>query len=141
MRVGCGRKWDSFPHGEFNNSIARIKFIDRFAPAGGGKFNREVAQTDQVERFDGDCVNLRRRSMSMDFNEIEVSEAIDKPSRRHFADAAKVIRINAVNIASLKLLGAGRDAVEHLVAIKEMNGSQNKIELVPMLLDPFSSRP
>ena len=139
MRVGCGRKWDSFPHGEFNNSIARIKFIDRFAPASSGKFNPKIARTNEIERFADDCVNLRIWPMTMDFDEVEMSKAVDEPNRRYFADAAKIIIVNGINIAPFELISAHRDAVEHLiVAIKKVDGAQNKIELIPMLLDPFS---
>src|SRR6266513_860122 len=141
MRVGRGCKWNPLPHREFNDSIARIKFVYRFAPTSGGKFNRKIAQANEVERFTDDCVHLHMRSMTMDFDEIQMGEAIDQPSRCYFADTAKVIGVNCSNIASVELLGASRDTVEHLVvAIEEMDGSQNKIEFVPMLLDPFSPR-
>ena len=139
MRVGRGCKWNPLPQREFNDSIARVKFVYRLAPTSGGKFNRKIAQANEVKRFTDDRVDLPMRSMTMDFDEIQMGEAIDQPSRCHFADTAKVIGVNSINIASVELLGASRDTVEHLVAaIEEMDGSQNKIEFVPMLLDPFS---
>ena len=77
--------------------------------------------------------------MTMDFYEVEMSEAINKPSRGNFTDTPKIICIDGVDISAIELLGAGRDAVEHLIlAIEEMDRAQNKIELIPMFLDPFS---
>ena len=76
----------------------------------------------------------------MDFDKIEMRKAIDQSSRSHFADTAKVIRVNRIDIASLELLGAARNGVEHLIgAIKEVDRAQDKIELIPVLLDPFST--
>src|SRR6266705_3475923 len=138
VRRGC--KWNPLPHGEFNDSIARIKFVYRFAPAGSGEFNRKIARANEVKRFTGDRVNLRIWPMTMDFDEIEMCKAINEPSRCHFADTAEVIGVNCIDIASFELRSPGRDAVEHLIsAIKEMNGAQHKVEFVPISFDPFSS--
>src|SRR5207249_8608853 len=53
---------------------------------------------------------------------------------------AKIISVNLVDISAFELCGAIRHAVEHLIgAIKEMNRAQDKIELVPMLLNPVSA--
>ena len=79
--------------------------------------------------------------MAMNLDQVNVSEAIDQTSRCYFADTTKVVGVNCVNIAPIKLLGAGRDAVEHLIVpIKEMNRTENKIEFIPIFLDPLSSR-
>ena len=139
MRVGRGRKWNPLLHRQLKDSVAWIKFVDRLTPASSGKFNPKVARTNEIERFADDCVNLRIWPMTMDFDEVEMSKAVDEPNRRYFADAAKVIIVNGINIAPFELLSAHRDAVEHLiVAIKKVDGAQDKIELIPMLLDPFS---
>ena len=78
--------------------------------------------------------------MTVDFDKIEMGQTIDEPSRGYFADTAKIIGVNGVDTTALELFRAGRHAVEHLIgAIEEMNRAQDKIELVPMLLDPFSA--
>ena len=77
MRVGRGCKWNPLPHREFNDSIARIKFLYRLAPTSGGKFDRKIAQANEVERFTDDSVDLPMWSMTMDFDEIQMGEAID----------------------------------------------------------------
>ena len=141
MRVGRGRKWNPLLNREFNDSIAWIKLFHRLAQTCGGKFNPKVARTNEIERFARDRVNLRIWPMAMDFDEVEMGKAVDKPSRCYFADTAKVVNVNGINITPLKLLGACRDAVKHLiVATKKMDGAKDKIEFAPMLLDPFSSR-
>jgi hypothetical protein len=77
--------------------------------------------------------------MTMNFDEIEMSEAIDQPGRRHFANTAKIIGVNRIDVMAFELLRAVRHAVEHLIAAtKEVHGAENKIEFVPMLLNPFS---
>src|SRR5438552_13882874 len=69
-----------------------------------------------------------------------MGETIDQSGRYYLADAAKVIRVKRVDMPAFELRGALRHAVEHLVgAIKEMNRAQDKIELVPMLLDPLTA--
>ena len=77
--------------------------------------------------------------MAVDFDKIEMRQAIDQPSRSDFTDAAKVIGIKGIDIASLELLGTDRNAVEHLIpAIEEMNRAQHKIQFVPISLNPFA---
>ena len=69
-----------------------------------------------------------------------MGETIDQSGRYYLADTAKVIRVKRVDIPAFELRGALRHAVEHLIgAIKEMNRAQDKIELVPMLLDPLTA--
>ena len=77
--------------------------------------------------------------MTVDFDKIEMRKTIDQPSRGHFVNPAKIIGVDRIDIASLELLGTSWDAVEHLIsAIEEMDRTQNKIESIPMLLNPFS---
>ena len=67
-------------------------------------------------------------------------EAIDETGGGNLADTTEVIGVNRINVVSIELRCSCRDAVEHLVAsLKEMHGTQNKIEFVPMFLDPLSS--
>src|SRR5438094_10526346 len=69
-----------------------------------------------------------------------MGETIDQSGRYYLADTAKVIRVKRVDIPAFELRGALRHAVEHLIgAIKEMNRAQDKIELVPMFLNPLSA--
>src|SRR5437868_11839569 len=69
-----------------------------------------------------------------------MGETIAQSGRYYLADAAKVIRVNRVDIPAFELRGAIRHAVEHLIgAIKEMNRAQDKIELVPIPLNPVSA--
>ena len=51
MRVGRSCKWNSLREREFDNPIAWIEFSDRFAPAGGGEFDGEIARANEIERF------------------------------------------------------------------------------------------
>jgi hypothetical protein len=69
-----------------------------------------------------------------------MSEAIDQPAGRHFANAAKIIGVNRIDVMAFELLRAIWHAVEHsIAATKEVHGAENKIEFVPMLLNPFSA--
>ncbi len=78
--------------------------------------------------------------MTVDFDQIQMGKAIDQPRRGHFADTVKIILVNRVDIPAIELPGAIRHAVEHLIgAIKEMNRAQDKIEFVPMFLNPVSA--
>ena len=140
MRVGGSCERNPFPHTEFDDSVRGIKFVYGLAPSSGGKLNREIARTNKIERLVDDRVDLCIRPMTVDFDKIEMGQTIDEPSRGYFADTPKVIGVNGVDTAALELFRAGRHAVEHLIgAIEEMNRAQDKIELVPMLLDPFSA--
>src|SRR5216117_1799919 len=69
-----------------------------------------------------------------------MGQTINQPCRCYFGDTAKVIGVNRVDTPAFELRGAIRHAVEHLIgAIKKMNRAQDKIELVPMLLDPLTA--
>ena len=141
MRVGCGRKWNSLGEREFDDPIARIEFLYRFAPAGGGKFDRKIARVDEIERFGRERFNIGVRTMAVNLDQVQMCETIDEPGRGNFAHAAKVIRVDGVDVAIDKLRRARRHAVEHLiVAFEVMNGTENKIEPVPIFFDPLASR-
>src|SRR5262249_50704826 len=78
--------------------------------------------------------------MTVDFDQIQMGETINQPRSSYFPDTAKVIGVNRVNAPAFKLRAPIRHAVEHLIsAIKEMNRAQDKIELVPMFLNPVSA--
>src|SRR5437879_7294213 len=141
MRVGRGCEWDCLCHCQLNDAIARVKFVHRFAPARGGKFNRKITRANELERFIGNRTDFRVRAMAVNFDEIEMGETIDKSAGSDFAHASKIIRIQLVDTTIFKLLRACRNAVEHLiVALEEMNGAENEIEFVPIFLHPFSPR-
>jgi hypothetical protein len=75
--------------------------------------------------------------MPVDFDQVEMREAIDQTRFRDLAKSMKIIRVNLVDVAAGKLFGAGRNAVEHLVgAIEVMDRTENEIELLPIFLDP-----
>src|SRR5215467_6744785 len=140
MRVGSSGEGNTFLNAEFDDSLCGIKFVYGLAPSGGGKLNRETARSNQIERLVNDGVDLCGRPMTMDFDKIEMCKAVHEASRRYFADTAKIISVKCIDIFVLKLFGASRDVVEHLIcAIEEMDRTQNKIELVPMSLDPLAS--
>ena len=87
-----------------------------------------------------ECVDIRIRAMSMDLDQVEMRQAIDQSSRRNFANATKIIRVNLIDVATGKLRGAGRHAVEHLIRrVEIMNRAENEIESVPILLHPASA--
>src|SRR5213592_4450964 len=78
----------------------------------------------------------------MDFHQIEVGQTIHQATRSDFADTAKIIGVNFINVAFGKLLGSGWYTVEHLIGLAEvMNRAENEIESIPILLDPFSASP
>ena len=69
-----------------------------------------------------------------------MSEAIDQPARCYFPDTTKIATVNRVDVLAFELRGTVRHAIEHLFgAIEEMHRAEDKIELVPMLLDPVSA--
>ena len=69
-----------------------------------------------------------------------MSEAIDQPGRCYFPDTTKITIVNRVDVLAFELRGTVRHAIEHLFgAIEEMHRAEDKIELVPMLLDPVSA--
>ena len=79
MCIGSRGKGNLFLHRELNQLVTRIKFVDRFPPTGGGKFNRQIACANKVESFVRDRLYLRIRSVTVDFDQIEVRQAIDQP--------------------------------------------------------------
>src|SRR5438874_8748188 len=81
MRVRGGRKWNANLHRQFDDSIAGIKFVHWFAPTSGGKLNRKIARTDKFKCLVDQRADVFRRSMSMDFDQIQVGKRVDQPSR------------------------------------------------------------
>src|SRR4029453_5089566 len=136
MRVGRRRKGNAFLHRPFDDPVSWVKFVYRLAPSSGRQLKRKVARSNEIERFANDRVDLCVWPMTMDFYEVEMSEAINKTSRGNFADTPKIIWIDGIEIPAIQFVGPGRDPVEHLIlAIEEMDRAQDKIELIPMLLD------
>src|SRR4029453_16555577 len=139
MRVGGRRKGNAFLHRQFDDPVSWVKFVYRLSPSRGRQLNRKGARSNEIERFANDCVDFSVWPMTMDFYEIEMSEAIDKAGRGNFTNTPKIICVDGVDISAIELFGAGWDAVEHLIlAVEEMDRPQDKIELIPMLFDPFS---
>src|SRR5437879_13091589 len=140
MRVRGRSERNPLVYCELNDPVARVKLIQRLAPSSGGKLNREILCVNKIECFAQQTAGPCARPMTVDFDQIQMSEAIDQLRRCYFADTAKIIGVNRVDTPAFKLRGAVRHAVEHLIsAIKEMNRAQDKIELVPMLLNPVSA--
>jgi len=140
MRVRGRRERNPLLYRQLNDPVARVKFLHRLAPSSGGKLDREIPHVNKVESFINQTADLFVRPMTMDFDQIQMGETINQARRSYLADTAKVIRVNRVNIPACELRGATWHAVEHLIgAIKEMHRAQDKIELVPMLLDPVSA--
>ena len=138
VRVGGNCKRNPLLYCQVNNSITWIKFAHRLAPSSGGEFDCEIPRPNKIERFIDDGADLRTRSMTMNLNEVDMSEAIDEPRCSHFANTAKVVGVNRIDITAFELPRAIWHPVEHLIgAIKEVHRAQDKIEFVPMLLDPF----
>src|SRR4051812_40084163 len=80
--------------------------------------------------------------MAVDLDEIEVRQAIDHPGRGNLADAAKVIGVDFVDRPAVELFGAGGNAIEHLIwPLEIVDGAENEIEAIPVLLDPGTARP
>src|SRR4029453_162830 len=139
MSVGGRRKGNAFLHRQFDDPVSWVKFVYRLAPSSGRQLNRKVARANEIERFAHDGVDLCFWPMTMDFYEVKMSEAIDKPRSGNLTDTPKIICVNGIDISAVELPSPGRNAVENLIrAIKEMDRAQDKIELIPMLLDPFS---
>src|ERR1044072_9134155 len=138
VRIGGNRKRNSLLYCQFDDPIARIQFVHRLAPSSGGKFDCEIPPWNEIECFVNNSADFRAGPMTMNLNKIKVSEAIDQPGCRHFANTAKIIAVNFVDIMPFELLSAIWHAVEHLIgATKKAPGTENKIEFVPMLLNPF----
>ena len=137
MRVGCSREPDPFRDREPDDLVGGIKFVDRFAPAGGGELDRETARGDQIERRGNEVLDRRLRAMAMNLDEVEMGETIDQARRGDLANAAKIIRVNFIDIAFGELFGASRHAVEHLIgAVEIMDRAENEVEPVPVFLHP-----
>src|SRR6266481_5931623 len=140
MRVGCSGERNTFLHCELNDPVSWVSFVHRLAPSGGGKLNREVLRSNKVKCFTDQTTDLCTRPMTMDFDEIEMGKAIDQTRSCYFSDTTKIIGVHRVDIAAFELRRAIRHAVEHLIgAIEEMNRAEDKIEFVPMLLNPVSA--
>src|SRR6266571_698337 len=140
MRVRGRSERNPLLYRQLNDPVARVKFVHRLAPAGGGKLDREIPRANKVESFINQIADLCARPMTVDFDQIEMGETINQPRRCYFADATKIVGVNRGDTPAFELRGAIRHAVEHLIgAIKEMNRAQDKIELVPMFLNPVSA--
>src|ERR1700730_3315701 len=141
MCVGGGRKWNSLLNGEPNDLVARIKLVHRFAPAGSGKLDGQIALANEIECFASDRFDLRAWPMAVDLDEIKMGETIDESRRSNLAHATKVICINVVDVAILELRRAGRHAIEHLiVALKVVHRAEHEIETLPIFLHPLAAR-
>ena len=141
MRIGRSHERNSFFHREPNDFVARIKFVDRFAPARGGKFDAQIARPNKIEGLIHDRSNIAARAMAMDFDKIEMRQAINQTRCGDLANTAKVVFINFVDVAPNKLFRAVGHAVEHLLRIVQvMNRAENEVEFVPIFLDPLSAR-
>src|SRR5215471_4739436 len=140
MRVRCGRKWNSLFDRELDDCVARIEFIHWFAPAGGGKLDREIARANKIQGLVNDRSDVATWTMTVNLDEIEVRQAIRQPGRGDFAHTLKIIFVDFVDAAPDKLPRAVRQAVEHLFGIIEvMDRAENEIEFVPIFLDPIST--
>src|ERR1044072_5877897 len=135
VRIGGNRKRNSLLYCQFDDPIARIQVVHRLAPSSGGKFDCEIPASNEIECFGDNSADCRARPMTMNFNKIKVSETINQPGCRHFANTAKIIGVNCIDIMPFELLRAIWHAVEHLRgATKKVHGTENKIEFGPMEL-------
>jgi len=140
MRVRRGRERNSLLDCEPDDFIARVKFVHRFAPAGGGKFHRKFARSNELQCFIDDRSNVATGAMPMNFDQIQVGQTINETGRSDFANTAKIILVDFVYVSTNKLFRTVRHAVEHLIWIVEvMNRAENEIEFVPILLNPGST--
>ena len=122
VRIRGSSERNPFLDCEFGDPVTRVRFIHRLAPAGRGKFDREIVVTNKIECLVRQARNICTRPVTMDLDEIKVSKTIDQSRRRNFADPSKVICIDRIDIPAFELRGAIRYAVEHLViAIEEVN--------------------
>jgi hypothetical protein len=106
VRVGGSRKGNPLLYCQFNDPIAWIEFVYRLAPSSGGKFDCEIPRSNKIERFIDNSADLRAGPMTMNFNKIKMSEAIDQPGCRHFANTAKIIGVNRIDVMAFELLRA-----------------------------------
>src|SRR5262245_47843296 len=114
MRDRCGRKWNSLFDRELDVCVARLEFIDSFAPACGGQRDREMARANKIQRLVNDRSDVATWTMTVNLDEIEVRQAIHQPGRGDFAHTSKIIFVDFVDAAPDKLSRAVRQAVEHL---------------------------
>src|ERR671925_491514 len=103
MRIGGGRKRNSFRGRQLNNWIAGIKFIYWLAPAGGGKLNRKVAPPNKFKSLIDQTGNARVRAMTVDLDQIQMGNTVDQPSLYQLADTSKVIGVDQVDIPAIEL--------------------------------------
>src|SRR3954464_2108358 len=80
------------------------------------------------------------RPMAVDFDQVEVRQAIDQSAGRDISNAFEVIAINGINIAAFELDGAARNGIEHLGSVQVVNRTEHEIQLVPILFYPFAAR-
>src|SRR5438067_12789172 len=97
MGVGRGRERNSLFNREFNERVAGIKFVDRFAPAGGGKLDGEVARANKIQCFLNDRADVTARAMPMDLDQVEVRQAISQTGRGDPAEAPKIVDVGLVD--------------------------------------------
>src|SRR5438093_9199245 len=134
MGVRGDGEGNSLLDGETNNSVRRIKLFHRFTPTSGRQFHREIAGTNQPQCIVHQLCDWPARAVPMDFHQIEVGQTIHQATRSDFADTAKIIGVNFINVAFGKLLGSGWYTVEHLIGLAEvMNRAENEIESIPIL--------
>ena len=93
---------------------------------------------DGEEQLRQYVTEIARRTETENLHEIEMRHAIDQPAPRHRADTLVVIGVNLIDVAPRKFrFLAG--VIEGPVAAQEMHGAKNKIEPVPVLLDPAAA--
>src|SRR5437660_10328356 len=102
MGVGRGRERNSLFNREFNDRVTGIKFVYRFAPAGGGKLDGEVARANEIQCFINDRADVTARAMTMNLDQIEMRQAINQTGRGDLAHAPKIVVVDLVDAASDK---------------------------------------
>jgi hypothetical protein len=73
------------------------------------------APGDEIEHLFGESFDLCFRPVAVNFDQIEMRQAIDQPGRRHLTNAPEIIGVDLIDIATGELPGAVRNAVEHLI--------------------------
>ena len=86
MRVGSGRERNPLLQRQPNDLVARIKFVNRFAPARRRELEGETTRANKIERFAGDCADIAARPMAMNFHQIEMREAIHQAQAANTGD-------------------------------------------------------
>ena len=77
VRVGGSRKRDPLLYREFNDSIAWVKFVHWLAPSSGRKLDREIPRANEIQCFVDEGIDFYTWPMTMDFDEIEMGQAIN----------------------------------------------------------------